>query len=713
MELKQAETPLYLDPFQAVDERVTDLISRLTLEEKVSQMRNNASAIDRLGIPAYDYWSEGLHGVGRNGRATVFPQAIGMAATWDVDLIERVATAISMEARAKYHEALRKKGNTIVYQGLTFWSPNVNIFRDPRWGRGQETWGEDPFLTGEMGSAFVRGMQGDDPRYLRTAACAKHYAVHSGPEKDRHSFDALVSKQDLFDTYLPAFKKLVTDARVEMVMGAYNRVIGVPCNASSFLLDDLLRKRWGFEGHVVSDCAALTDFHVGHHYTNNVVESAAAAIKAGCDISCMGTFDHLDEAVEQGLITEGDIDRALFRTYRTRFKLGMFDPQEMVPYSTIPLDVVECEPHRKLAYEAAVKSIVLLKNKNNILPLSSQHRILVVVGPNAANLDCLLGSYSGVSKSMVTALEGIIDRAPEGVKIEYRPGSLLAHPNHNSLDYSLNDASVADVTLACMGLSPLLEGEEGDAILSSQQGDRKKITLPAPQVKYIKKLAAVGAKVVLVLFSGSPVALGDLEDRVEGVIQVWYPGAEGGRALADVLFGHVSPSGKLPLTFPRSTSQLPPFEDYRMENRTYRYARQNPLYPFGFGLSYTHFNYGNLACRPVDVPAGEPVELTFSVTNSGQVDSDEVAQIYLKDVKASVRVPLQKLVGFQRVHLKAGESRQLHCTITPEMMMLVDADGESKLEPGAFQILVGGCSPGKRGIELGMPDSLTAGFTVI
>jgi len=361
MASNQSSTPVYLDTSYPILERAADLISRMTLEEKISQMRNSTSAIQRLGIPAYDYWNEGLHGVGRNGRATVFPQAIGMAATWDPELIFKIATAISTEARAKYHETLRKYGDTSIYQGLTYWSPNVNIFRDPRWGRGQETWGEDPILTGEMGAAFVRGMQGNNPKYLRTAACAKHYAVHSGPEDERHTFNAVVTKRELFDTYLPAFKKLVEDANVEIVMGAYNRLYGVPCNGSHYLIQELLRERWGFKGHFVSDCGALSDFHKTHHYTNDVVESAAAALKAGCDLSCVCTYEHLDEAIERGLIKEADIDQALIRTYTTRFKLGMFDPPEQVPYASIPMDVVGCEEHRQLSYDAAVKSIVLLK----------------------------------------------------------------------------------------------------------------------------------------------------------------------------------------------------------------------------------------------------------------------------------------------------------------------------------------------------------------
>jgi beta-glucosidase len=712
MNSDQSSTPVYLDTTFPIMERVNDLISRMTLEEKISQMVNNASAIKRLGIPAYDYWSEGLHGVGRNGRATVFPQAIGMAATWDVELIHRIATAISTEARAKYHETLRKYGETTIYQGLTLWSPNVNIFRDPRWGRGQETWGEDPVLTGEMGAAFVRGMQGDDPNYLRTAACAKHYAVHSGPENERHTFDAIVSKRELFDTYLPAFKKLVQDAEVETVMGAYNQVFGIPCNASHYLIQELLRETWGFKGHFVSDCGALTDLHQTQHFTKDVVESAAVALKAGCDLSCICTYEHLDEAIERGLVTEADIDLSLARILTTRFKLGMFDPPENVPYSSIPMEVVGCEEHRQLSYEAAVKSMVLLRNRNNILPFNKNVRNIYIVGPNAANLDCLLGSYYGMSASMTTVLEGIIQQVPEGVNVEYKPGSLLAHFNNNPFDWSTEAAPNADVTVACMGLSPLLEGEEGDALLSTREGDREDISLPEPQIEYLKKLITKGARVVLVLFGGSPIALGDLEDMVEAIIYVWYPGEEGGKAVADILFGKVSPSGKLPLTFPKFLSQLPEFSDYSMDNRTYRYSKEIPLYPFGYGLSYSQFAYSALKFDHTDVAFGQSVEVTFHVTNTGEVEAEEVAQIYLTDIIASAKTPLHKLIGFKRIHLKPSETGVVSFSITPEMMMLFDDNGAQILEPGVFNIQVGGCSPSKRALELGAPEFISGKFLI-
>lgn len=420
-------TPIYLDPAYPREERVRDLLNRLTLQEKISLMSNEARGVPRLGIPAYDYWNEALHGVARNGLATVFPQAIGLAATWDPALLKRIASAIGDEGRAKYHAALKRNGFTRIYQGLTFWSPNINIFRDGgRWGRGQETYGEDPYLTGEMGVAFVRGLQGDDPHYLKTAACAKHYAVHSGPEALRHEFNVNPSKRDLYDTYLPAFKKLVQEGKVESVMGAYNAVYGVPCNASEFMLNHTLRDEWGFEGHVVSDCGAITDIHANHKYTKDAAESAAVAIKAGCDLSCDHVFyDSIGEAIERGLLSEVDVDQALGRTLMTRFKLGMFDPDDMVPYASIPMSVVDCQEHRQLAYEAAVKSIVLLKNKNNVLPIAPETSTVMVTGPNASTVSVLMGNYYGFNQRMVTVLEGITETVPEGMGMIYHQGMML------------------------------------------------------------------------------------------------------------------------------------------------------------------------------------------------------------------------------------------------------------------------------------------------
>ena len=707
------QQPVYLDPTRPIADRVQDLLSRMTLEEKISQMVNGCPGIPRLGIPGYDYWSEALHGVARNGRATVFPQAIGMAATWDKELILRVATAISDEARAKFHETMRRKGHTALFQGLTFWSPNVNIFRDPRWGRGQETWGEDPYLTGEMASAFVVGLQGDDPKYMKAAACAKHYAVHSGPEKDRHTFNAKVSLRDLNATYLPAFKKLVTEAKVEAVMGAYNRTNDEACCASPFLLEKTLRQEWGFAGHVTSDCTALSDLHGGHHLTKDVVESAAMALKAGCDISCMCTYDHLGESIERGLCTEADIDLSLGRTLTTRFKLGLFDSQELVPYSRIPMSVVNCPKHRQLAYEAAVKSVTLLKNKNGILPIKPEMGRVLVLGPNAASVDALLGNYFGISDSFTTLLEGIAGRAPEGMQIEYRAGCQLDGKSRLVKDWTMMEAASADLVIACMGLNHLMEGEEGDALLSPENGDRADITLPGSQADYLRKLSEAGARVVLVLFAGSPIALNGIEDLVDAVVFAWYPGQEGGRAVADVLFGDACPSGKLPLTFPRSLDQLPPFTDYNMAGRTYRYATAEPLYPFGFGLSYTAFSFSDLRLKKDRLAAGEALEFEVKLANTGAREGEEVVQVYLSDLETSVPAPLNSLVGFRRVKLAAGESKTLTLSIPAERMMLVDDEGQFKLEAGNFRLTVGSCSPGKRGQQLGAPEALVAEFEVV
>jgi beta-glucosidase len=711
-QITKTDQPVYLNPAHPITGRVKDLIARLTLDEKVGLMSYPAVGVPRLSIPAYNYWSEALHGVARNGRATVFPQAIGMAATWDRDLIQRVASAIGDEARAKYHEALRRKGFTDQYQGLTFWSPNVNIFRDPRWGRGQETWGEDPFFSGEMASAFVRGLQGDHPKYLKTAACAKHYAVHSGPEKDRHTFNAIVSRRELYDTYLPAFKKLVTEAKVESVMGAYNRTLDEPCCASRFLLLDILREEWGFEGHVVSDCGALGDIHLNHKITNDAAESAALALINGCELGCDTVFDEIPEAIHRGLINEADVDRALEHTLGTRFKLGMFDPPEEVPFTSIPMDVVACPEHRKLAYQTAAESVVLLKNKGGILPIKPDTKKIFLTGPTATSLEVLLGNYYGFNNDMSTLLEGITGRLPEGMGMEYHPGFLLKHPNAVKRTWAPGMAQTADLTIACVGSSPMMEGEEGESLLTPLNGDRDQIALPKNQVDHIKELAIHGARIVLVVTGGSPIALGEVEEMVDAIIFVWYPGMEGGKAVADVLFGDVSPAGKLPITFPKSLDQLPTFEDYSMEGRTYRYMTQEPLYPFGFGLSYSRFEYAELSLEKSMINAGEKLSVSVSVSNTGGRTAAEVVQFYLSDLEASTTVPLYHLVGFERVTLEPGKSRMLKFTLTPEMMSFFDDEGELTLEPGEFKLEVGGCSPGTRGQKLGAPKPATTVFRV-
>jgi beta-glucosidase len=704
--------PAYLDTNLPFPKRVEDLLSRLTLDEKVAMMNHPTLGVPRLGIPGYNFWSEALHGVARNGRATVFPQAIGMAATWDRDLIHQIATAISDEGRAKYHEALRRNGYTDQYQGLTFWSPNVNIFRDPRWGRGQETWGEDPFFTGEMASEFVRGLQGDHPKYLKAAACAKHYAVHSGPEKDRHNFNAIVSKHDLYDTYLPAFKKLVTEAKVEAVMGAYNRTLDEPCNGSKLLLEDILRGEWSFKGHVVSDCGALSDFHLHHKVTKDAAETVALALKRGCDMGCDHVYSEIPEAIARGLITETDVDRALARTLGTRFKLGMFDPAEDVPFTSIEMDVVACDAHRQLAHRTAAESVVLLKNKDNILPIKPSARKIFVTGPTATSLEVLLGNYYGFNNQMITLLEGITGRVPEGMGMEYHPGALLRHPREIKQSWAPHMAQSADICIVCVGFTPQLEGEEGESLLTPLNGDRESISLPESQVSYIRELAIHGAKIVLVVTGGSPIALGEVEDMVDAILFVWYPGMEGGRAVAEVLFGDVSPAGKLPITFPKSLDQLPAFDDYSMIRRTYRYMTEQPLYPFGFGLSYSRFDYAELHLARTTLAIGDSLDISLTLTNCGDRDAAEVAQFYLSDLHASTVVPLHHLIGFERVTLKAGESKTLKFTITSEMMSFYDDDGKLTLEPGEFRLEVGGCSPSKRGQELGAPKPVTAVFEV-
>jgi len=700
----------YLDTSLSFAERAKDLVGRLTLVEKVSLMNHPAQGVPRLDIPAYNYWSEALHGVARNGRATVFPQAIGMAATWDKELIHRVASAISDEGRAKYHAALRRNGYTAQYQGLTFWSPNVNIFRDPRWGRGQETWGEDPFLTGEMASAFVKGLQGDHPKYLKTAACVKHYAVHSGPERDRHIFNAVVTKRELYDTYLPAFKKLVTEAKVESVLGAYNRTLDEVCCASKLLIEEILRGEWNFQGHFVSDCGALSDFHLNHKITKDAAESAALALQGGCDLGCDHVFNEIPEAIERGLITEADVDRALERTLGTRFKLGMFDPPEEVPFTSISTDVVACEEHRQLAYRTATEAVVLLKNKNNILPIKPSTKKIFVTGPTATSVEVLLGNYYGLNNQMITLLEGITGRIPEGMGMEYTSGAMLKHPREIKNTWAPAMAQSADFAIVCAGFSSFLEGEEGESLLSPMNGDRDSISLPASQVNYIRELAIHGVKIVLLLTGGSPIALGEVEEMVDAILFVWYPGMEGGKAVADVLFGDVSPAGKLPVTFPRSLNQLPAFDDYSMQGRTYRYMTEEPLYPFGFGLSYSCFEYSDLQLDKTDIAPGDSLNVSVTLHNSGGRDSAEVVQFYLSDLQASTIVPLHHLVGFERVLLKAGESRSVKFTLTPEMMSFYNDDGRLTLEPGEFRLEVGGCSPGKRGQDLGAPRPVTAVF---
>jgi len=816
-----------------VETRVDDLVARMTLEEKIGQMMNAAPAIERLGVPAYDWWNEGLHGVARAGYATVFPQAIGLAATWDTELMYQVADVISTEARAKHHEFARnnQRGR---YQGLTFWSPNINIFRDPRWGRGQETYGEDPYLTARLGVEFVKGLQGNDPRYFKVIATPKHYAVHSGPEPERHSFDAIAQERDMRETYLPAFRATVMEAKAYSIMCAYNRTNGEPCCTHKGLLENILRGEWGFDGYIVSDCWAIKDIWEYHKFVKTQAEASALAVKAGTDLACGGEYESLKEAVKNGLISEAEIDKSLKRLMTARFRLGMFDPPEMVPYARIPFSQNDTPEHRALALKTARESIVLLKNANRALPLKKDLKSIAVIGPNADAPDVLWGNYYGRPSRLITPLAGIKSAVSANTKVTYALGSTLAGEpvvtvpasvltvdgtqpgvkaeyfnnqdlsgtaatvrtdaridfnwgryqpttqlNENSfsvrwtgklkptesgkytlgftaddgarlfldgkllvdawssnptktvtkevdleagrsydlrmeyfqnnreavaklvwsyprlaermIDEAVAAAKAADASVLVLGISAGLEGEEMPvAVEGFRGGDRTDLSLPKPQEALLKAVAATGKPVVVVLFSGSALAVNWANENVPAILHAWYPGGEGGTAVADVLFGDYNPAGRLPVTFYKSVDQLPPFGDYNMQGRTYRYFKGDPLYPFGFGLSYTRFSYSNLKFSAKSVKAGEPVNVTVDVKNVGDRDGDEVVQLYLTDVAASAPVPIRNLVGFDRITFRAGETKTVTFTITPRQMSLIDDGGKRVIEPGEFQVSAGG-----------------------
>jgi len=792
---QRAGNEAYLNPDLPAEKRAADLVSRMSLEEKVLQMQNSAPAITRLGIPAYDWWNEGLHGVARAGQATVFPQAIGIAATWDTDLMHRIADVISTEARAKYNEAIRNNDHSR-YRGLTFWSPNINIFRDPRWGRGQETYGEDPYLTSRLAVAFIQGMQGADPHYFKVIATAKHYAVHSGPEPSRHQFDVQPSERDLNETYLPAFRASIVEGKANSVMCAYNRVDGVPACASADLLQKRLRGDWNFQGFIVSDCGAITDIFRGHKYKATAAEASAAAVKAGTDLTCGNEYRALVEAVTTGQITEAEINGSLERLFVARFKLGMFDPPERVPFSKIPYSEVDSVAHRKLALEAARKSIVLLKNENQTLPLKSSVRKIAVIGPSADDPEALLGNYNGFSSKQVTPLEGIqrqfsgqaevrfalgstytaISPAPiptdtltppdgngHGVlaeyfggpdlqgeprlrrveprpyiqpgirdpsvprsysalwtgtlrapvtgdyqlgprgamqvflddkeaahaqleaghtynlRVEYRPARpggtaqlLWTPPAEPLLAEAVDAVKNSDVTLAFVGLNPSLEGEEMRVnVPGFSGGDRTDLNLPAPQERLIEAAIATGKPVVVVLTSGSAVAVNYAAEHAAALLEAWYAGEEAGTAIAETLAGVNNPAGRLPVTFYRSVDQLPPFEDYSMKNRTYRYFKGEPLYGFGFGLSYSTFQYSRLRGERT----AKGARIFVRVKNDSTRDGDEVVQLYLDGTDDLIR----QLRGFQRVHLRAGETRDVEFTI-----------GAEDLPKGTVRMSVGG-----------------------
>ncbi len=829
--------PKYQNPDLSVDERVNDLISRMTLEEKISQLRYDAPAIERLGIAEYNWWNECLHGVARSGRATVFPQAIGMAAMWDKDQMFKVATAISDEARAKYHDYLRRNKHGI-YQGLTFWTPNINIFRDPRWGRGMETYGEDPYLTGQLGIRFVKGLQGDNSKYLKTISTVKHFAVHSGPEPERHSFDARVSDRDLFETYLPHFRDCIIVGKAQSVMCAYNLYQGMPCCGNSYLLDEVLRKSWGFDGYVVSDCWALTDFYNFQKTAKNSAEAGAIAIKAGTDLNCGVVFRDLQQSIDSGFIKTDKIDLSLKRLLKARFQLGMFDPPQIVEYSKIPIEVNDCNEHRQLALQTAQKSIVLLKNENNFLPLKRDTKTIAVIGPNADDLEVLLGNYNGTPSDPITPLRGIREKTGQSTTVLYAHGcdladgmprlfpvpvaqfshlengkevsgllgeyfdnyemkgkplltkidekisfnfwdkapvegiddddfgvkwtGLLAAPEtgkyllgcfgngyrifigdsllkkyeneHESVlrfvevqlikgkkysirvdafiksgdcqidfrwkipgkDYrkeALEAAQKADVVVMVMGLSPRLEGEEMDVPVDGfNGGDRTTLELPAVQEELLKAIYQINQKIVLVLMNGSALSINWADQNIPAIIEAWYPGQAGGAAIADVLFGDFNPTGRLPITFYKSVKDLPPFGDYNMKGRTYRYFEGETLYPFGFGLSYSTFEYSNIEI-PTKAETGDSIQVSVKVKNTGEMAGEEVVQLYLKNLSDKNESPILSLKGFERIFLKPGEEKRIEFTLYPRDFSIINEASKRVIEPGEFIVSVGAGQP--------------------
>jgi beta-glucosidase len=849
--------PDYLNPRLPVERRVADLVRRMTLEEKVAQMMSKAPAIERLGVPAYDWWNEALHGVAYAGTATVFPQAIGLGATFDPALLQREAAVISDEARAKYNDAIRRDFRKRFY-GLTFWSPNINIFRDPRWGRGQETYGEDPYLTARMGVAFVRGMQGDDPRYLKTIATPKHYAVHSGPEPERHVFDATADERDLRETYLAAFRATIVEGGAQSVMCAYNSLNGEPLCANKRLLGDILRKEWGFRGYVVSDCDAILDIYKNHKFAKTPEEGVALAVQAGTDLTCGNEYKALLPAVQQKLISEAEIDTAVKHLFTARFRLGLFDPPALVPFTRIPFSANDAPAHRALAREAARASIVLLKNEQSTLPLRKDLKTVAVIGPNADALEVLVGNYNGVPSSYVTPLAGIrravapttkvlyalgttmtsepvivvpaaalftsTARAATGLNAEYfdnkdlqgRPaatrtdaqlnfdwftdapvpqlltdnfsarwtGALVPQASgtyklgltvddgarlylddklviddwhdHNAhtvtkpielesghayklrIEYydryasataklvwspprlaetlraeAIAAANQADVVVMCLGLSPRLEGEEMDVQEEGfRGGDRTKLDLPRAQAELLEAVHATGRPVVLVLLNGSALAVNWAAANVPAIVEAWYPGEEGGAGVADVLFGDYNPAGRLPVTFYQSAAQLPAFTDYRMQGRTYRYFTGAPLYPFGYGLSYTKFAYSKLQLKQRVTPR-ENISVSAEVRNVGPTDGDEVVQLYVTDAEASAPVPVRALKGIARIHLRAGARRRVTFTLAPRDLTIIDAAGHRVLEPGEFRVSVGGKQPGFTGRADAQTTGVVTGSFVV
>lgn len=692
----------FQDPSLPIERRVSDLVSRLTLEEKVAQMLNTAPGIERLGIPPYDWWNECLHGVARTTfKATSYPQAIGMAATFDVDAMKTMGDYTAEEGRAINNESNRTN-NHKRYVGLTYWTPNINIFRDPRWGRGQETYGEDPYLTATLAKAFVTGLQGNDPKYLKAAGCAKHYAIHSGPEPSRHVFDVNVSDHDLWDTYLPAFHELVVNAKVAGVMCAYNAYGGQPCCGSDRLMMKILRDDWKFAGYVTSDCGAIDDFWQRHKTDSTAEDAAAKAVLHGTDVECGNfTYKTLVKAVQDGKLTEKDLDVSLRRLFTIRFRLGMFDPIEMVKYAQVPMTALESQPHKDHALKMARESIVLLKNQNHLLPLGKNIKKIAVLGPNADNANTQLGNYNGQPSIITTVLQGIKEKLGNTVEVFYSRATNFVDTIHPDFTKLIDSARDADVFIYVGGISPRLEGEEMRVkVPGFSGGDRTTIALPSVQTDFLKALKATGKPVIFVMMTGSAIAIPWEAENIPAILNAWYGGQAAGSAVADVLFGDYNPSGRLPVTFYRSDADLPSFEDYSMANRTYRYFKGEPLYPFGFGLSYTTFKFGEVKLSKQTLGKNDLLRADVTVTNTGKKKGDEVVQLYVTH-EGVAYAPLSALKSFKRITLQPGASQKISFNITPDLLMLVDKNGNTVFQPGKVKIIIADSAPSNRSERLG------------
>lgn len=697
------EKAAYLDESLKDEERVKDLVSRMTLEEKASQLRYNAPAIKRLGIPFYNWWNEALHGVARAGAATVFPQPIGLAASFHDEFLEEIGDITATEGRAKYNEQQRQ-GDRGLYKGITFWSPNINLFRDPRWGRGHETYGEDPYLTSRMGVAYIKGLQGEGKR-LKAAACVKHFAAHSGPEKGRHSFNSVVSEKDLAESYFPAFEACVKDAKVEGAMGGYNRLNGEAACGSYHLIQEILREKWGFDGYYVSDCGAIKDFHMNHMITKTPAQSAALAIKSGCDLNCGAVYLHVLQAYEEGLVTEEEIDRAVTHVMMTRMRLGMFDAS--TEYDEIPYEANDSREHHEAALKAAEESMVLLKN-DGILPLKKEKlKNVAVIGPNADSREILKGNYNGTATEQYTILEGLRHELGDQVRIFYSEGCHLYRENVEALaegddriSEAVSMAQRSDVVFLCLGLDARLEGEEGDANNSYAGADKKDLEFPDSQKHLMEAVCAVGKPVIFLISTGSAMNLSYAREKGNAILQTWYPGQMGGIAAANLLFGKTVPSGKLPVTFYAPTQKLPDFENYSMENRTYRFMEGEALYPFGYGLSYGSFSYRDLWVETGDWDKKEKVKVKVKVKNTSSWDCWETVEIYVKLMGSPLAVPNYSLVQFQKVYLKAGEERELTLEVKTQCFQVVDQSGERKWDNTKTVIYAGTSQPDERSISL-------------